>query len=306
MQVFYSTLNQMIVLFAFISLGFVLNKTKFLPKETATVLSKLETFVLGPALAFSNFCKNFTVKNISQKWHYILYSAAIMAVSFVIALVLAKFFEKDKYLKNLYTYSFSVSNFAFMGQAVVPAVFGEEALFGYLIFCIPIYVFVYSFGIAMLIPTKEQKGGVLKKFINPNFILMLCGALIGLLKIPAPKFVLDVASGLGECMAPLAMVLTGFIVAEHSVKKLASIKKIYLASVIRLIILPLLFFGILTLLKTDTEVIKFSLCAVSMPLGLNTIVFPAAYGKDTSVGSSMALISHVMSVVTIPLIFLLI
>ena len=306
MQVFSSTVNQMLVLVAFVSLGFVLNKIKFLPKETANVISKLESFVLGPALAFSNFCKNFTVQNISQKWHYVLYSSVIVIISFVIALVLAKFFEKDKYLKNLYAYSFTASNFGFMGQAVVLGVFGEEGLFGYLIFCIPLYVFVYSFGIAMLIPTKTQNESMLKKFVNPNFILMLCGALIGLLKIPTPKFITDVASSLGACMAPLAMILTGVIVAEHSVKKLAMVKKIYLASIIRLVFIPLFFYGILTLLKTDSEVIKFTLCATAMPLGLNTIVFPAAYNEDTTVGASMALISHVMSVITIPLMFLLI
>ena len=40
-----------------------------------------------------------------------------------------------------------------------------------------------------------------------------------------------------------------------------------------------------------------------MPLGLNTIVIPNAYGKDTTVASGMALISHVLSVISIPLIF---
>ena len=40
-----------------------------------------------------------------------------------------------------------------------------------------------------------------------------------------------------------------------------------------------------------------------MPLGLNTVVVPAAYGKDTSVPAGMALVSHALSVVTIPLVF---
>ena len=40
------------------------------------------------------------------------------------------------------------------------------------------------------------------------------------------------------------------------------------------------------------------------PMGLNTIVFPAAYGGDTETGASMAMISHTLSVVTIPLMYL--
>ncbi len=45
-----------------------------------------------------------------------------------------------------------------------------------------------------------------------------------------------------------------------------------------------------------------SIYAVST-LGLNTVVVPSAYGKDTSVASGMALVPHVASIVTIPLVF---
>ena len=104
-------------------------------------------------------------------------------------------------------------------------------------------------------------------------------------------------------MSPLAMMLTGFVVANFSFKKLASVKRIYLASVLRLVVLPLVFVLILKLLNTDPTVIMLTLCATAMPLGLNTVVFPAAYGGDTTPGASMALISHVLSIITIPVMF---
>ena len=40
-------------------------------------------------------------------------------------------------------------------------------------------------------------------------------------------------------------------------------------------------------------------------LGFNTVVIPSAYGKDTSTAAGMALISHTLSCITIPLIFLI-
>ena len=104
-------------------------------------------------------------------------------------------------------------------------------------------------------------------------------------------------------MSPLAMILTGFVVADFSIKKLASVKRIYLASILRLIVLPLAFVLILKLLKTDDTIVMLTLCATAMPLGLNTVVFPAAYGGDTTLGASMALISHLISIVTIPIMF---
>ena len=303
MQVFTATLNQMLVLFIFMALGFFLNKKRLLPLDDSVVLSKLETYAFVPCLVFSVFYKYCTVENFKQKWTYMLYGAAVMAVSLPIGIVLAKFFAKDGYLKKIYTYSFAVANFSFMGNAVVLGVFGEKVLFDYMIFTLPLNLYVYSIGTASLIPT--EKGGKLsvKTFVNPIFIALILGAVCGLLSVPLPKFITTAISSAGACMSPLAMLLTGFVIGGYSLKTLASDKKVYLASVIRLIILPSVFMAVLLLLKTDKDIIRVSLCATAMPLGLNTVVFPAAYGGDTTPGAGMALVSHLISVITIPVMF---
>lgn len=303
MQVFTATLNQMLVLFIFMALGFFLNKKRLLPLDDSVVLSKLETYAFVPCLVFSVFYKYCTVENFKQKWTYMLYGAAVMAVSLPIGIVLAKFFAKDGYLKKIYTYSFAVANFSFMGNAVVLGVFGEKVLFDYMIFTLPLNLYVYSIGTASLIPT--EKGGKLsvKTFVNPIFIALILGAVCGLLSVPLPKFITTAISSAGACMSPLAMLLTGFVIGEYSLKTLASDKKVYLASVIRLIILPSTFMAVLLLLKTDKDIIRVALCATAMPLGLNTVVFPAAYGGDTTPGAGMALVSHLISVITIPVMF---
>lgn len=303
MQVFTATLNQMLVLFIFMALGFFLNKKRLLPLDDSVVLSKLETYAFVPCLVFSVFYKYCTVGNFKQKWTYMLYGAAVMAVSLPIGIVLAKFFAKDGYLKKIYTYSFAVANFSFMGNAVVLGVFGEKVLFDYMIFTLPLNLYVYSIGTASLIPT--EKGGKLsvKTFVNPIFIALILGAVCGLLSVPLPKFITTAISSAGACMSPLAMLLTGFVIGEYSLKTLASDKKVYLASVIRLIILPSAFMAVLLLLKTDKDIIRVALCATAMPLGLNTVVFPAAYGGDTTPGAGMALVSHLISVITIPVMF---
>lgn len=303
MQVFTATLNQMLVLFIFMVLVFFLNKKRLLPLDDSVVLSKLETYAFVPCLVFSVFYKYCTVENFKQKWTYMLYGAAVMAVSLPIGIVLAKFFAKDGYLKKIYTYSFAVANFSFMGNAVVLGVFGEKVLFDYMIFTLPLNLYVYSIGTASLIPT--EKGGKLsvKTFVNPIFIALILGAVCGLLSVPLPKFITTAISSAGACMSPLAMLLTGFVIGEYSLKTLASDKKVYLASVIRLIILPSAFMAVLLLLKTDKDIIRVALCATAMPLGLNTVVFPAAYGGDTTPGAGMALVSHLISVITIPVMF---
>ncbi len=306
MQVFSATLNQMFVLFSFMALGYFLNWKGILPLNTSIALSRLETNVLVPCLVFNTFYKYCTMTNIREKWSYLVYGTVVMLVSLVIGIFLAKLFSKDDYLRKIYTYSFAVANFSFMGNAVVLGIFGEDVLFDYMIFTLPLSLYVYSYGTASLIPKEDSKKFSFKVFLNPICISMLLGGVLGLTGIPLPKFLLTAVSSAGACMSPLAMILTGFVVGNFSFKKLASVKRIYLASVLRLIILPIAFVLVLKLLKTDPTVVMLTLCATAMPLGLNTVVFPAAYGGDTTPGASMALISHVMSVITIPVMFALI
>ena len=47
------------------------------------------------------------------------------------------------------------------------------------------------------------------------------------------------------------------------------------------------------------------MCFACMPMGLNAIVVPAGYGKDTTDAAGLALVSHLLSVITIPLMFML-
>lgn len=304
MQVFSATLNQMFVLFIFMALGYFLNYKRILPNDATAVISKLETNVLVPCLVFNTFYKYCTVENISEKWLYLVYGTAVMIASIIIGVFLAKLFAKESYLKKIYTYSFAVANFSFMGNAVVLGIFGEEILFDYMIFTLPLCLYVYSFGTASLIPDNNNKFSF-KAFLNPICISMLLGTLAGLTNLPLPKFLTTAVSSAGACMSPLAMILTGFVVADFSIKKLAKVKRIYLASVLRLIVLPLTFVLVLKLIGTEDSIVMLTLCATAMPLGLNTVVFPAAYGGDTTPGASMALISHVMSIITIPIMFTL-
>ncbi|MBR3908406.1 MAG: AEC family transporter, partial [Clostridia bacterium] len=225
-------------------------------------------------------------------------------VSIILAIFLSKVFAKGDYLRKIYTYSFAVANFSFMGNAVVLGIFGEEVLFDYMIFTLPLCLYVYSFGTASLIPDNNNKFSF-KAFLNPICISMLLGTLAGLTSLPLPKFLITAVSSAGACMSPLAMILTGFVVANFSIKTLAKVKRIYLASILRLIILPLIFVFILKLMDTNDSIVMLTLCATAMPLGLNTVVFPAAYGGDTTPGASMALISHLMSIITIPVMFTL-
>ena len=82
-------------------------------------------------------------------------------------------------------------------------------------------------------------------------------------------------------------------------------RSLYLHRLLRLFLLPALFILLLWLLGADRTSLTMCLFGFATPLGLNTVIFPAAYGGKTDTGAAMAMISHTACVVTIPVMYAL-
>jgi predicted permease len=193
-----------------------------------------------------------------------------------------------------------------MGNAVVQALFPE--LFDeYLIFVLPFWCGIYVWGVPfLLMPVTGAKRTLrdwIKPFLNPMFAGMLIGMVLGLTGLPLPAFFTNAVTTLGNCMSPLAMLLTGMTIAKINLKKAFTNVPVYLASLVRLVVIPCAAIGLLMLCKLEYALALCVVCNLAMPLGLSPVVVPAGYGKDTSAAAGMALISHLLSCLSIPVIF---
>lgn len=307
-DVLMTTLGQMVVLFGLIFIGFLLAKIKAVPENSSAVLSKLENNLFVPALVMGTFIEYFTIEKISVAWKLLLVSSAVCLIMIGLAILIAKCCSKDKFIQNIYTYGLAFSNFGFMGNAVVKAVFPELFL-EYLIFTLPLWVMIYLWGVpCLLIPSEDGKQTLksrMKSFANPMFVAMIIGIVIGLSGWEIPTPVMTVVTTAGSCMSPIAMILTGITVAQMNVKKVLSMKSIYVVSFARLVVFPLLLIGFFILVPMSRTTMVCTICSLAMPLGLSTIVVPAGYGKDTSVAAGMTIVSHLASALTIPVMFYL-
>jgi len=309
MSIFASTLNQLAFLFSLIVIGYLLVKLHVLPENAAAVLSKLENTVFIPALVLGTFMENFTVEKISSAGPLLIISFIIAFIAIPFAIIVSKLVTKDKYIQKIYTYGLSFSNFGFMGNAVVSSLF-PELFMDYLIFTLPLWVLIYLWGVPRLLLADSDKKQTLKEaaksFVNPMFIAMLIGMVLGVSGITLPKWTSELVNVAGSCMSPIAMLLTGIVVSSISLKKTFTNVRIYIITIVRLIIMPFIFIGVASLIPVNQEIFICALCSLAMPLGLNTIVIPSGLGKDTSVAAGMAVISHLLSCITIPIVFMFI
>ncbi len=70
--------------------------------------------------------------------------------------------------------------------------------------------------------------------------------------------------------------------------------------------MPLMFYGLCRLFSVPNQITILVLTYSAMPLGLYTIIIPAATGGDETPGASMAVISNIVGLLTVPLLLSLV
>lgn len=316
MEIFGLTIDVMLMMFVLILVGFILRKAKILPEGMSDVtMARLETYALVPALNFYNWSTNCTVKSLKENAILIVYGLVIISIAILCAYPLSGLFVKksseDKakaYQRNIYKYAMAFGNYGFLGNFVVLGIFGNEGLFKYSMFTLTMSFIINSWGIYVLIP-KDKKPSIktlIRKMLNPPIVSIFLGGICGLLGFTEhmPDFLVRALSNAGNCMGPIAMILAGFVIGGYEFKELLKNKKVYFATVFRLILIPVVILTIFRfLVKVDDFTLTLILVAFGAPFGLNTIVYPATYGGETRTGAAMAMISHTFALITVPLLY---
>lgn len=311
----------MLYLFLCIAIGFALRKSGALPENSGSVLAKLENWVFCPALSFMTAATYFRTDNIAIHGINILLSCILAFFALGIAIALSKLFvKKECYDRGVYAYALMFGNFGFVGDPLVIELFGNEFFAYYKLFTLPLSVLCYVWGISVLVPKEYCSPGVkgvVKRILTPPTVALFVGIIFGLTNALSimPEFFITSLDALKGCMGPVAMILAGITIAGFNFKEMLANKKVYLATAMRLTVLPVVLLSVLFLIITSIEAIFkieigytaiiLAFFAYASPLGMNTIVFPQAYGGDPKTGAAMAMISHTLCVISIPIMYTL-
>ena len=317
MSILIATLNPMLLLFFCIALGFVLHKTHLLPDSAGQVMAKLENWVFCPALTFSTVVTFCTWSTVSTHAINVGLASVALFVAIGISLILSRVFVRKKSPeRGIYAYAMAFANSGYMGDPLVQMLLGDSMLSYYKLYCLPITIGIYTWGVSNLVPS-DKKSNPLKKILNPSTVALILGVVMGLSGAGAyiPTFLSSAINSLKACMGPVAMLLAGFTIASYNVREILRDKKVYVATLLRLFVIPAIIvavlFGAKELLNScfamniGNSVLYLGFFATASALGLNTIVFPEAYGGNPKIGASMALISHTLCIVSMPIMYAL-
>lgn len=299
-------IQQVSIMFLLAAVGYICFRTKKITMEGCRTISNILIYLSLPCVIINSFLVEYSTERLMGLIYSSLAAAAVVAISIVISRL---FFPKEAILN----FASSFSNPGFFGIPLILASLSNGAVFYVAAFIAFVNLLQWSYGVSLLTiaPTTAKEKGSWKKFLPspkrlftaPFMIATIIGLFFFLTRLPMPELIgkgIQYISGLNT---PLAMFTIGIYLAQTHPGKMFRKPKLYLLSLVRLIIIPLVCMAVLCLLPAEFAEMKMALLIVAAcPTGSNVAVYAQLYDSDYSYAVETVIISTLLSIVTIPLI----
>lgn len=319
-MIFTKTLEQVSILLIFILAGYFLRKKEIINESGKKVLAGLLVNFFAPCYTISSLSTRLSIEKINEYITYLFAGSVLAIVIIFVALPFARILGKDKLEKNILKYALAFANIGYFGYPVVGAVFGESVKASMILFCIPQTIAINTYGYQILTSKINKTPEGLENAIENSkkkfdwktnlrflksvpFIGTILGVVLGLLPFTMPVYVINLLTVSANCQSAVAMLLTGSVLASVPLLKLFTSWKPYVVGAIRLIAIPTILGAIIYLVGIRGELFIIIMASISIPVGMNVVVYPESAGLDGTLGAKMCFISYVMALATLPVVF---
>ena len=306
-QVFQLTLEKVSVMLLIMGVGYFFRARGIVGKEASKLLALLITYLFNPAYTFNSLSTHFTREKLGENLVIVGVATGLLFAVIFVSRLLAKFLGRDDFERRSLTYLFAFPNNSFFGYPVIQSVFGEEMLAKFIVFCLPFSLALFSYGYALFAGAGGAKGenNWKKTFLSPVFLSCVFGCVFGLLSCPLPRVVLQTIETTGNCISVVSMLTAGVVLGAFPIRTLLTRIRPYCYSMIRLVGLTLLFGIPMYFLGIRGTYLFLSLLFLSLPVALNTVVYPESFGIDAPENARTCFVSLLLSIVTLPVVFAL-
>ncbi|MCT4566278.1 MAG: AEC family transporter [Maledivibacter sp.] len=309
-----AVLEQVIILFLLIIIGYIIKKLKIISNDMNRDVSNLVMNVALPAFIITAMNFSFSPDVLVKSGKLIIVSISIYTFVIGISFFITKIMGVKGETRDIFQYSIVFSNVGYMGYPVIKALMGDIGVFYGALYNLPFNILVWTFGVYLLtrndMKTHKEKLNnknsiSIKKFINPGIVAIITGFILFLFSIELPYSIYRTLELLGSLTTPLAMIFIGSILADVKTSEIFTDKRVFILCVIRLAILPVLVMFILRTIGFSDYLVAIPVIMTAMPIAANAAIMASRFNNDYHLASKTVFLSTLFSVLTIPLIVIM-
>lgn len=302
MDAFLSVILEVAVILILILVGYFTVKKGMFTKESLGSITSFLLYIVTPCLIVSSFLSAESGK--LDGWTLLL-AAVLPALSIVISIALSYlFFRKEPSgRRRVLRFSMIFCNVGFMGIPLVEGIVGSEGVLYGSFFIAVFNIFCWTYGYVMMGGGKVRLKALL---LNPGVIGLVIGLPLYLLDVPVPALIERPIELISALNTPLAMIVVGGYIAQVKLRAFVSDLAVYKMAVLRLVVAPLLYLVLVWLLRPDETLLMSTVIQAATPVAANCVLFAVQYDSDAELASKSVAVSTALSVVTIPLLTVLV
>lgn len=299
--------QQLLVLMALMITGVIAYKTNLIDDHTQGKLSSLMVWILNPFMMISGVIG----KNDSISSEFIVQNVIMIGLMygllFLLGFVYIAILRYRGPVSYLYRLVMLFPNVGFMGVPLVREMFGNEYVVYVAFYMLGFNVICYTYGVHL----SARLGGNTEKFhwknlISPGIFTAILSILIFFLHLELPGPMTSFVNYLGTSCIAFSMIIIGTNLAKTGLKKAFSRKEYYIFTAMKMVVIPLILVYLSRFLPFDRNVIGVFQIMICMPVASMTCMFAQEYGGDGSECANMISLTTVVTVLTAPLVIMLV
>lgn len=302
-----------ITMFLVLIVGFILGKTKIINERASKSFSTLLVMVAQPALIIGSITsKKYSPENLRLALIGVGLSLLLHCVIALVARLLCckiKNFDERKITE----FAMVFGNTGFLGIPLFSVLFPENGAFVSSFFIVGFNILLWIIGLGIIARGRDDIKLTPKKiFINKGTVASLIGFLIFIIPaIPVcqsfelPVFISTAINYISGLCTPISMLLAGALIARKKLSEIFASGKIYYLSLMRLILMPIIFCFLFKIIGLSDFWVVFLTVAIGLPSATSTITFGEVFDTSPEYAAQCVGATTLFSIATMPCIVLL-
>lgn len=297
----------MTTLLVLVVTGFIAGKVGYMGGEFDRKLSSLVINITCPALILSS-----AMTGELPDRRFILPLLLISVVTYIVLTVVAfwlpRWLTRHREDEGALGFALMFGNVGFMGYPVVASIFGHEAVFYAAVLNVVNTFAVFTIGTILINGRSDDNSGRFQKkvlYSTPMLAAYLTMGIVALEVKDIPAVVSQPLTMLGNVTVPAALLIIGSSMSHLSIRTMLGNATVYATALFRLGILPIGIYFLTRALGFSEFVVNINTLVIAMPVATYGTILCLKYKKDTTMITEVTFITTLLSMVTIPLLVLL-
>lgn len=263
-------------------------------KSVTTLLMKMVVYFT----VFMSSQQAFSMEAVQAILFTALYAVIFYAVSIPAVIFLSKRLKLEEAKRKVFVCSIIFCNITFIGYPILQELYGNVGLLCAITFSMIYNVLFYTWGMSYL-----GDGGCMSlrsMLTNKIAIASLLALVMYFLQIKIPEPFSSTFSIIGAMTMPLSMIIIGCNLAHSGIWKIIRDRKLYLATALRMIVLPAVICLVMRALGVDPAIVRISTIIAALPSGSMTTIVASEYDCAPDYAANIMVQTMLFMVIALP------